>query len=58
MAINFPNAPILNQTFSSGNNTYIWNGSAWVGYSTVTSGGGGVTVSSQWVTFYILHFPK
>ncbi len=50
MAINFPNTPILNQTFSSGNNTYIWNGSAWVGYSTVTSGGGGVTVSSQWVT--------
>jgi hypothetical protein len=50
MAINFPNTPILNQTFSSGNNTYIWNGSAWVGYSTVTSGGGEVTVSSQWVT--------
>lgn len=34
MAINFPNSPTLNQTFQAGSNSYIWNGSSWVGYST------------------------
>lgn len=34
MAINFPDSPTLNQIVYLGNSSYIWNGSAWVGYST------------------------
>ena len=34
MAINFPSSPILDQIFTSGNTSFIWNGTAWVGYST------------------------
>lgn len=34
MAINFPSAPILDQIFTSGNTSFIWNGSQWDGYST------------------------
>ena len=29
MAINFPNNPTLNQTFTSGSNSWIWNGTSW-----------------------------
>lgn len=29
MAINFPNLPTLNQTFTSGNTIWKWNGAAW-----------------------------
>lgn len=29
MAANFPNAPAVDDTFSVGNITYIWNGTAW-----------------------------
>ena len=29
MAINFPNSPTLNQTFTNGSDTWIWNGSSW-----------------------------
>ena len=34
MAINFPSSPTLNQISQVGSNYYIWDGSAWVGYST------------------------
>jgi hypothetical protein len=34
MAINFPNSPTLYQISQVGDSFYIWNGSAWVGYST------------------------
>jgi cytoskeletal protein CcmA (bactofilin family) len=29
MAINFPNNPTLNQTITSGENSWVWNGSSW-----------------------------
>jgi hypothetical protein len=28
-AIDFPNSPVNNETFTSGNNTWQWNGTAW-----------------------------
>jgi len=34
MAINFPNSPTLYQIFNTVDNSFIWNGTAWVGYST------------------------
>ena len=34
MAINFPAAPSLNQTYTFGSNTWVWNGSAWDNTST------------------------
>jgi len=30
MAINFPNSPSVNDTFTSGGTTFTWNGSSWV----------------------------
>ena len=47
MAINFPSSPTLNQISQVGSNYYIWDGSAWVGYSTSFSSSGS---SSQFVT--------
>ena len=29
MAINFPSNPTLNQTFTSGTKTFVWNGTSW-----------------------------
>lgn len=29
MAINFPSSPTLNQEYTAGDRTWIWNGSAW-----------------------------
>ena len=36
MAINFPASPTLNQTFSSGNVNYVWDGTKWT--ASVTGG--------------------
>ncbi len=30
MAINFPNSPVLNDTYSYGGNTWQWDGESWV----------------------------
>jgi hypothetical protein len=39
MAIDFPNAPILNQTYSVGDRTWQYDGSKWlVVYDTTVSG--------------------
>ena len=29
MAINFPNSPSVNDTFNSGTNVYVWDGTVW-----------------------------
>jgi hypothetical protein len=42
MSINFPNSPNLNDIAQVGNSFYIWNGRAWVGYSTSLSSGIGI----------------
>lgn len=34
MAIDFPNSPALSEIFNFGGSSYIWNGTAWVGYAT------------------------
>ena len=31
-AIDFPNSPTLNQQFTSGDKTWVWNGSSWLAY--------------------------
>ena len=38
MAINFPNAPNANDTFTDGGRTWIWDGTTWKIYSSSTSG--------------------
>lgn len=40
MALNFPNSPAVNDTFSSGGVTWKWNGSSW---ANITGGPGGST---------------
>jgi hypothetical protein len=32
VAIDFPNSPALNEVFTSGDKTWVWNGSQWVSY--------------------------
>jgi hypothetical protein len=42
MAINFPNSPSLNDTFTSGTTTYKWDGTVW---KVLTSAGGKFTIA-------------
>jgi hypothetical protein len=37
--INFPDAPTINQLFTTAGKTWLWNGTKWIAY---TSGGGSV----------------
>lgn len=37
MPLNFPTAPTLNQTYTSGTKTWVWNGNGWALSSTLTS---------------------
>ena len=39
MAINFPNSPNTNDTFTSGSVTYKWDGEKWIGLDSSLSGG-------------------
>jgi hypothetical protein len=41
MSLSFPQNPVLNQTTSTGNKTWTWNGKAW----TITAFTGNVVVS-------------
>ena len=36
MAFNFPNSPAVNDTYTSGNTSYTWNGTSWTSYSNTT----------------------
>jgi hypothetical protein len=46
MAINFPNNPTLNQTFTSGSNSWIWNGASWEVKPVTSPSFTNVTISS------------
>ena len=36
MAFNFPSSPAVNDTYTSGNTSYIWNGTSWTSYANTT----------------------
>jgi hypothetical protein len=35
-SIDFPNSPSVNDVFTVGNTSYIWNGTVWIGSSLTT----------------------
>lgn len=37
MAINFPTSPALNQTYSFGGSTWVWNGTGWAQQTALVS---------------------
>lgn len=43
MAIDFPSSPSLNQVYSFGGRSWIWNGTQWLGYNTGATGPTGYT---------------
>ena len=43
MALNFPANPSLNQVYTSGSQSWTWNGTAWVSSTTSSGEGGGST---------------
>lgn len=44
MAINFPNSPAVNETFTVGDVTWTWDGTSWVAKGGGSGGGGGSNV--------------
>ena len=63
MAINFPNTPTLNETFSGGGSTWQWDGTTWnlitssagqAVFKTVTGSVGSVTASTPDDTLNII----
>ena len=46
MSINFPDAPTLNQVFTVGTRTWIWNGSIWISVAAGFTGSIGFTGSA------------
>lgn len=45
MAINFPDAPAVNDIYTENSKTWKWNGTSWVAYNTGTQGPIGYTGS-------------
>ena len=41
-AINFPDSPNVNDTFTVGNKTWTYNGSYWVASGVASTGGAGI----------------
>ncbi len=33
MPLNFPNSPVLNDTYTYNGKTYVWDGSSWVAFA-------------------------
>lgn len=46
MAINFPNNPSVDQTYTVGDITWTWDGTSWVAAGGAASGGGGVDLTA------------
>ena len=46
MAIDFPNSPTVNQTFTSGSTTWVWDGTAWNLQTTTTASNDSMPVGS------------
>ena len=42
MAINFPDSPVVNDVYSLGGTSWVWNGASWVNQGTVTQGALGI----------------
>lgn len=42
MAINFPDSPVVNDVYSLGGTSWVWNGASWVNQGTVTQGAQGI----------------
>lgn len=43
MALDFPSSPVLNEVYSSGGRSWIWNGTEWLGYNPGLPGPTGAT---------------
>lgn len=53
MAINFPDNPSLNQTFTANDRTWVWNGSYWKSISSSTSIVDADTLDGQDGSYYL-----
>jgi hypothetical protein len=52
-AIDFPNSPTLNQLFTSGQTTWIWDGSKWNIYTAGSQGPMGLGTSIIYSQYYV-----